>query len=358
MKGNILNSPLLFSASLESHMSAYATEIKLQSFNEAFQKAQMDIVRQCERDNLSQLETMLRIEAMNQELKKSMEVSYGDTAPPAIQTPPLSIEEKYNPPMSLTFPSTGKISSTEKALKVISERVRRKKEFKRKNKENNKEYKTQEKTKKRLLDNSEARYSLKTISTKAKEHTKKQESASNILKNIAVETTKYINKKNNENLLNPVITKQLQQIAKNKNDYTNQEVKLVLDNLISSIKEEKKNSKKNSPKERSLDEILREVDNILPQNKKSTSPRKPPPIPPTSPTFSEAPTVDTNQSGVVSPKEQISGKKNYMSVKAELTRYYKKFNIPTSEQLNLTIPGNRRVYILNKHLSALQQIQR
>ena len=93
MKGSILNSPLLFSASLEAHMSAYADEIKLQSYNEQYQLAQMNIVRECERNNLNQLETILRIEAMNQELKKSLEVSYGDTASPAIPTP--VIEEKY-----------------------------------------------------------------------------------------------------------------------------------------------------------------------------------------------------------------------------------------------------------------------
>lgn len=62
----------LFSGSLENHMTAYAKEIQMNQLNQEYQLAENRIVRESQLMNLSQADTMNRLNALREKLTKEM----------------------------------------------------------------------------------------------------------------------------------------------------------------------------------------------------------------------------------------------------------------------------------------------
>ena len=87
----------LFSGSLENHMTAYANEVKMNLLNQEYQLAQNRILRESQLMNLSQADTMNRLNALREQINKEMgtpvNIPLSKTNAPEIKTE----EERYVP---------------------------------------------------------------------------------------------------------------------------------------------------------------------------------------------------------------------------------------------------------------------
>lgn len=102
MKSNMKSiksiSKFLFSDSLEAHMKKYMQDVKLTELNQQYQLAECEVVREAERYNLSQVETMAKLEQLKEDFKKKITESLIiDKSKSDSPEPAKSPKEEYKP---------------------------------------------------------------------------------------------------------------------------------------------------------------------------------------------------------------------------------------------------------------------
>lgn len=84
----------LYTASLQAHLAAFRRQLNQQEINDQYQLMQMSIVRESERQGLSQVQTIYRLEQLKEELKAKAAAPEGAITPIVTEITPTAI----NPP--------------------------------------------------------------------------------------------------------------------------------------------------------------------------------------------------------------------------------------------------------------------
>jgi len=99
---------MLFSGSLEQHMAAYMQDVKLNELNQQYQLAQMQVVREGERMQLSQADIMIRLDQLKEALKQQAKLTPAhipkQTKESIVSSQTQETQEKKRPPPLKTTP--------------------------------------------------------------------------------------------------------------------------------------------------------------------------------------------------------------------------------------------------------------